>query len=84
MEKTTQAFYDLAIIDLNLPDMNGRKVYDMIRARSPKTKTIILTGLPPIRSGKDADSESIDYLSKPISAEELLNAVKEKLSGPKP
>jgi DNA-binding response OmpR family regulator len=73
-------FYALAIIDLNLPDMNGISVHRVISARSPSTKKIILTGLPPQREN-NPNAEPLDILVKPLSGEELLKAVKEKLSG---
>lgn len=80
MEKITSKFYDLAIIDINLPDMNGISVHKAISARSPFTKKIILTGLPPQR-GNNPNAEPLDILMKPISGEDLLKAVKEKLNG---
>jgi len=80
LEKITTTFYDLAIVDLNLPDINGQALYKMISTRSPKTKKIILTGLPPIEPPEDMlRTEQIDYLLKPLSGEELIQAVKKKL-----
>ncbi len=79
IEEATKKFYDLAIIDLNLPDMNGLNVYKMISASSPKTKKIILTGLPPIKNEESPNEEQIVYLLKPLSAEDLLKAISEIL-----
>jgi DNA-binding NtrC family response regulator len=83
IDKVSAKFYDLAIIDLNLPDINGLDVYNIITARSPRTKKIILTGLPPEKRGGDtSDEETFDVLVKPLSAEELIQAVKNKLAKP--
>lgn len=81
MEKIITKFYDLAIVDLNLPDINGLVLFRMISSRSPKTKKFILTGLPPMETREDSHiAEKIDYLVKPLSGEELLQAVKKRLA----
>ncbi|AIL65143.1 Cell cycle response regulator CtrA [Rickettsiales bacterium Ac37b] len=65
--------YDLIILDLNLPDINGYEV--LLRLRAAKVKVPIL-----ILSGKSESSEKIkglssgadDYLTKPFNRGELI------------
>jgi two-component system cell cycle response regulator CtrA len=65
--------YDLILLDLNLPDMNGHEVLRQLRMSKIDTPILILTGADDtenkIRSfGFGAD----DYLTKPFHREELV------------
>ncbi len=84
VDKISSNCFTLAIIDLNLPDMHGMDVYKIFSARSPTTKKLILTGLPPEKTEQSSGQSNIDVLVKPITAEELLKAVRNKLADTKP
>ena len=65
--------YDLILLDLNLPDMNGLDVLRQLRLARIETPILIL-------SGNDASEDKIrgfgfgadDYLTKPFHREELI------------
>ena len=44
IEKLNINHYDVAIIDLALPDMEGNELFPLIKNSSPKTLRIMLTG----------------------------------------
>lgn len=72
---------DLAIIDLNLQDMNGLELSRLMIIRSPKSKRIILTGMLPEQSAREKGSqEALRILVKPITSEELLAAIEQTLN----
>ncbi|MFB3888069.1 MAG: response regulator [Candidatus Bathyarchaeia archaeon] len=80
LEKLSERSFQLAIIDLDLPDMNGFELHKIIGTRSPATKRIILTGLPPKRDLEhDSIQEPLRILMKPLTGEELVSAVKKAL-----
>ena len=42
--------YDLTILDIKMPDPNGFKLYDQIKSRDSKIKTLFITALNSIES----------------------------------
>ena len=65
--------YDLILLDLNLPDMNGHEVLRQLRLSRIDTPILILTG----DDGTESKLKSFgfgadDYLTKPFHREELL------------
>jgi len=65
--------YDLILLDLNLPDMNGHEVLRQLRLARVDTPILILTGSTDTENkikgfGFGAD----DYLTKPFHREELV------------
>jgi DNA-binding response OmpR family regulator len=65
--------FRLIILDLGLPDLNGRQVCERLRSHGVQTPILMLTAMDAVqdkviglRSGAD------DYLTKPFAFEELL------------
>jgi YesN/AraC family two-component response regulator len=83
-EKIKDNGYDIAFIDLRLPDINGLDLITKLRTVSPETEFIIVTGYGSLDSAvKALRSEVGGYLEKPISSDRLirtLNDVYLKLS----
>lgn len=76
IEKLRSNSYDVALIDLRLPDMEGTELFPLIQSTSPRTLKIMLTGkmlLGEIVAGADA------LLNKPIQPEQLLSVIDSKL-----
>lgn len=64
--------YDLILLDLNLPGLDGMEVLRRLRADDPETAVLILSARGQIRdkvAGLDAGAN--DYLVKPFHFEEL-------------
>ncbi|MBN2288816.1 MAG: diguanylate cyclase [Candidatus Glassbacteria bacterium] len=72
IEKLSSHLYDLVIIDLNLPDLNGIEIVKWINQNSPETISIILSGHATIESTIEAISlGAFDYLVKPVQLAKL-------------
>ena len=74
--------FALVLLDLHLPDLDGRSVLKRLLRSQPQCRVLMLSG-----SG-DASSASaclkagaIGYLSKTLEAEALLDGIKEALAG---
>ena len=67
----------LALIDLMLPDMSGLEVMEQIKAVSPLTEAIILTGHASMETAIDATKKgAFSYLLKPYQMDDLLLNIK--------
>ncbi len=67
IEKSNANFYNLALIDIRLPDMEGTQLLTTMRETIPKMVKIIVTGYPSLENAKDAVNMSADgYVVKPI------------------
>jgi diguanylate cyclase (GGDEF)-like protein/PAS domain S-box-containing protein len=76
IEQLTQNAFDLVILDLQLPDMNGHDIMDFMNGRQVDANVLVTSGA----SGIDAAIGALkrgayDYLRKPYSREELLKTV---------
>ncbi|MCW4002386.1 MAG: response regulator [Candidatus Bathyarchaeota archaeon] len=80
IQKTEENPYDIALLDIRLPDMEGVELLKLIKDNVPKTRKIMLTGYPSMQNAiaalnKDADA----YLVKPVDVEKLLSTIKDQL-----
>jgi len=74
------AGYDLALIDVTMPDMNGIALLEHIKSKSPETECIMVTAVNEARVAVTCLKKgAYDYLTKPISRDDLLGAVKRAL-----
>jgi len=80
IEKTERGVYDLALIDIRLPDMEGTELLTALKDTTPRMKKIILTGYPTLENAIEAVNKGADgFLLKPIDMEQLLKTIKEQI-----
>jgi len=80
LEKSSLDSFDLAIIDLRLPDMDGTNLLTAMPETAPRTIKIMLTGYPSPEARTEAIRKKADgYLVKPLQIDELLITVKNHL-----
>jgi DNA-binding NtrC family response regulator len=80
IRKSKIRFYNLALIDIRLPDMEGTRLLTELKETIPKMIKIILTGYPSLQNAVEAVNKNADgYLVKPINMEDLLKTVKRLL-----
>ena len=68
--------YQLAILDLMMPGMNGIELMQKIMAEDEQVFCLIMTGYPSIESAYSSMIEGAsDYIIKPFQLMELINIV---------
>lgn len=80
LEKLEGKFYNVVLLDIRLPDMEGIEALRQLKRRRPETEVIIMTGYASLENSVAALREdAFAYMLKPMSREELVNSVGEAL-----
>jgi len=80
IRKTQKTTYNIALIDIKLPDMPGIDLLSLIRDDVPRTRKVIITGYPNLQNAILAINKHADgFLLKPIDIKKLLEIVEEQL-----
>ena len=81
LARVDQNAFDLAVLDIHLPDIFGTELIEKIKVRNPDISVIVITGdanldsaLASLRCG------AYDYLRKPFEFEEFLRTVENALN----
>ncbi len=80
IRRSNAKFYNLALIDIRLPDMDGTKLLIALKETTPKMVKIIVTGYPTLQNAVEAVNRGADaYILKPFKMENVLKTIKEQL-----
>jgi len=80
IEKSRSKFFNLALLDIRLPDMEGTKLLTEIKDTHPKMVKIMITGHASLENAVESMNLGADaYLMKPVKPSELLRTIEEKL-----
>jgi two-component system nitrogen regulation response regulator NtrX len=80
IQMTNEKMYNLALLDIRLPDIEGVELLQLMKEYVPRTRKIMVTGYPTIQNAVMAINKNADaYLLKPVDIEKLLQIVKEQL-----
>jgi DNA-binding response OmpR family regulator len=76
--------YDLALIDIRIPEMNGFELYNEIKKIDDQVKVCFITAFDVQQSDMEAisssDKKSVNVIRKPIAIEEMVQQIKNQLS----
>jgi DNA-binding NtrC family response regulator len=80
IERIDEGFFDVALIDLNMPKVDGMSVLKHLVENAPDSVGIILTGYASIRNAVEAMKiGAYDYLAKPAKMEEVIMVIRRAL-----
>ena len=67
--------FDVVLLDLRMPGLDGMEVLKTIKQRWPDSEVIVVTGYPSIESAKEAVRlGAFNYLTKPLGPDEVIKA----------
>ncbi|MEM1588884.1 MAG: response regulator [Candidatus Bathyarchaeia archaeon] len=81
VEKSKEKVYNIALIDIVLPDIQGTQLLKNLEETVPKMIKIMVTGYPNLENAVEALNYGADaYLIKPVNFSELIRVIEEKLA----
>ena len=78
----SSAGFDLILLDIKMPNVDGFEVLKLAKERHPATKIIMLTGFADLKNAIESKKLGAeDFVSKPYDLVDLLTTVERVLSG---
>ncbi len=80
IEKSKSQFFNLAVLDIKLPDIEGTELLTKMHETEPRMIKIMLTGFPNMTNAVESLNKRADaYVVKPIELDKLLKLFEQKL-----
>jgi DNA-binding NtrC family response regulator len=80
-EASEKSRFDLALIDIKLPDMEGTELLHRLKEEQPHMAKIIIAGFPTLENAMKTVNEGADgYILKPFDIDKLLEMIKKHLT----
>ena len=72
--------FDIILLDINLPGMDGMEVLRLVPARQPDAQVVIMTAFGTVDTAVEAMKQgAFDYINKPFSTDELVLTIRRAL-----
>ncbi len=72
--------FDVVLLDINLPKLNGVEVLKRLKQKAPQTEVIMITGYGDVKSAVESIKQGArDYITKPFKLNEILALVKQAI-----
>jgi DNA-binding NtrC family response regulator len=80
IDKSQSEVYNLALVDIRLPDMEGTRLLTELKETTPRMRKLIVTGYPDLQNAVTSVRNHADYyFIKPVSLADVAMVVKEQL-----
>ena len=76
LERIDEKSFDVVVTDIRMGEIDGMQVLDHVRARSPRTKVIMITGYAMVELAREAmEKGAFDFVAKPFRAKDLREVI---------
>ncbi len=76
-----QQAFDVILLDLRMPDLDGMDVLRIIKDRWPDSEVVVITGYPTIESAKEAVRLGAqNYIAKPVGPDDVIKATHDAMN----
>lgn len=73
--------FDVVLLDLRMPGLDGMDVLKIIKERWPDSEVVVITGYPTIESAKEAVRLGAqNYITKPVGPDDVIKAAHEAMT----
>ena len=80
LQKSQKKFFNLALLDIKLPDVEGTELLKIMHKNQPEMMKIMVTGYPSLENAVIALNRGANaYIIKPVKPEKLLDLIEGKL-----
>lgn len=80
LDLVKSSFFDLILMDVRMPEMNGLEALKEIKEHDPRTFVVIMTAHSNLNDAITAIKDgAYDYVEKPVSPEKLTSIVKKSI-----
>jgi len=74
--------FDMILLDIKMPNVDGFEVLKFVKEKNPKTKVVMLTGFADLKNAIESKKLGAeDFVSKPYDLVDLLTTVERVLTG---
>ena len=73
--------FDVVLLDLRMPGLDGMDVLKTIKERWPDSEVVVITGYPTIETAKEAVRLGAhNYIAKPVGPDEVIKAANDAIT----
>ncbi|MCP4599337.1 MAG: response regulator [Proteobacteria bacterium] len=78
LRKMDEEIFDVAVLDVRMPDIGGLDVLRRFRNKYPDVEVILLSGHGSVENVEEAERlGAFEYLQKPVEIEDLVSVIHE-------
>ncbi len=78
VEKISAGQFDVAVVDVRMPEMDGIALLGEIKRMKPLMEVLLLTGYASVQSGIEGMKKgAFDYIMKPADIDELVKKIRD-------
>jgi DNA-binding NtrC family response regulator len=76
LQAVRKAPFDIALIDIKMPDLNGLELVEKIKGEDPRVAPVVMTAYPDVQTAAETMRLGArDYITKPFREEQLLSSI---------